>query len=77
MLAGLPKKKLCSRGAHIWVIVMEFVLMDLEETVKKITMKELREEAKKRSIPTSCVTKLKLAEQLPEDVLEELASKKS
>ncbi|MHC1572224.1 MAG: hypothetical protein ACXQTM_05950 [Methanosarcinales archaeon] len=52
-------------------------LTNLEEIVKKITMKELREEAKKRGIPTSCVTKLKLAEQLPEDVLEELASKKS
>jgi len=51
--------------------------MDLKETIKKITMKELREEAKKRGIPTSCVTKLKLAEQLPEDVLEELTSKKS
>lgn len=49
--------------------------MDLEKTVKKIKMKDLREEAKKRGISTHCVTKLELAKQLPEDVLEELASK--
>jgi hypothetical protein len=49
--------------------------MDLEEVVKKIKMKDLREEAKKRNIPTRCVKKIDLAKQLPEDVLEELASK--
>lgn len=49
--------------------------MDFEEMVKKIDAKSLREEAKKRGIPTRCVTKLNLAKALPEDVLEELAKK--
>jgi len=32
--------------------------MEIEELVKKIDAKSLREEAKKRDIPTRCVTKL-------------------
>jgi len=50
--------------------------MALEDLVKKIPMKELKVEAKKRGIPTGCVTKLDIAKQLPKDVLEKLASKK-
>ena len=49
--------------------------MEIEELVKKIDAKSLREEAKKRDIPTRCVTKLNLAKALPEDVVEELAKK--
>ncbi|MCL7412723.1 MAG: hypothetical protein M8353_03780 [ANME-2 cluster archaeon] len=49
--------------------------MDFEEMVKNIDVKALREEAKKRGIPTRCVTKINLAKALPEDVLEELTKK--
>ncbi|MCG7850203.1 MAG: hypothetical protein MIO93_13660 [ANME-2 cluster archaeon] len=49
--------------------------MEIEEMVKKIDAKALREEAKKRDIPTRCVTKLNLAKALPLDVVEELANK--
>jgi hypothetical protein len=50
--------------------------MDVEELVKKIDAKELRAEAKKRGIRTSCVKKTDIARQLPKEVLEKLASKK-
>ena len=50
-------------------------LPETYDLVKKIKMKDLREEAKKRNIPTHCVKKIDLAKQLPKDVLEELASK--
>ena len=46
--------------------------MELEEMVKKIKAKPLREEAKKRGIPTHCVNKLDLAKALPIEVVEEL-----
>lgn len=46
--------------------------MDLEEIVKNISAKALREEAKSRGIKTHCVKKIDLAKQLPEDVLEKL-----
>ncbi|MBW6518297.1 MAG: hypothetical protein K0A89_07325 [ANME-2 cluster archaeon] len=49
--------------------------MDFEEMVKKIDAKVLREEAKKRGIPTRCVTKINLAKALPADVLEKMAQK--
>ncbi len=47
----------------------------LEELVKKIKAKALREEAKKRGIKTACVKKIDIAKQLPREVLEELSSK--
>jgi signal recognition particle receptor subunit beta len=47
--------------------------MELEEMVKKIKAKPLREEAKKRGIPIHCVNKLDLAKALPVEVVEELA----
>ncbi|MDO9516796.1 MAG: hypothetical protein Q7J10_01990 [Methanosarcinaceae archaeon] len=46
--------------------------MDLEEIVKNISAKALREEAKSRGIKTHCVKKIDLAKQLPDDVLEKL-----
>lgn len=49
--------------------------MEFDEMVKKIDAKLLREEAKKRNIPTRCVTKLNLAKALPREVVEELAKK--
>lgn len=48
---------------------------ELEALVKQIKAKDLKEEAKKRGIKTSCVKKLDLAKQLPREVLEELSSK--
>jgi len=48
---------------------------ELEELVKKIKAKALREEAKKRGIKTACVKKIDIAKQLPREVLEELSSK--
>jgi hypothetical protein len=48
------------------------VNMELEEMVKKIKAKPLREEAKKRGIPTHCVNKLDLAKSLPVEIVEEL-----
>lgn len=50
--------------------------MELEEMVKKIDGKKLREEAKKRGLKTSCVKKIDLAKQLPPDVVKKLASGK-
>ncbi len=47
----------------------------LEELVKKIKAKDLREEAKKRGIKTACVKKIDLAKQLPREIVEELSSK--
>ncbi|MBW6469713.1 MAG: hypothetical protein P1P69_03310 [Methanosarcinaceae archaeon] len=46
--------------------------MDLEEIVKNISAKALREEAKSRGIKTQCVKKIDLAKQLPDDVLSRL-----
>ncbi len=48
---------------------------ELEELVKKIKAKDLREEAKKRGIKTACVKKIDIAKQLPRDVVEKLGSK--
>lgn len=48
--------------------------MDIEELTKKTDAKQLRTEAKKRSIKTSCVKKIDVARQLPREVLEKLAS---
>jgi bacterioferritin-associated ferredoxin len=48
---------------------------ELEELVKKIKAKYLREEAKKRGIKTACVKKIDIAKQLPKEVLEELSTK--
>ena len=47
----------------------------LEELVKKIKAKDLREEAKKRGIKTACVKKIDLAKQLPREIVEDLYSK--
>ena len=49
--------------------------MDPEEVAKKVTLKDLRPIAKEYGIKTSCVTKIDIVRQSPEDVLEELASK--
>jgi len=49
---------------------------ELEELVKKIKTKALREEAKKRGIKTACVKKIDIAKQLPREVLEELSTEK-
>ncbi len=46
--------------------------MDIEEIVKNISAKALKEEAKSRGIKTHCVKKIDLAKQLPADVLEKL-----
>lgn len=48
--------------------------MDIEELTKRIDAKQLRTEAKKLGIKTSCVKKIDLARQLPREVLEKLAS---
>lgn len=48
--------------------------MDIEELTQKIDAKQLKEEAKKRGIKTSCVRKIDIAKQLPLEVLEKLAS---
>lgn len=48
---------------------------ELEELVKQIKAKDLKEEAKKRGIKTSCVKKIDIAKQLPKDVLDELYSR--
>ena len=50
--------------------------MEIEEMVKRINAKQLKEEAKKRGIRTSCVRKMDIARQLPEEVLKKLASDK-
>ena len=49
---------------------------ELEELVKQIKTNDLKEEAKKRGIKTSCVKKIDIAKQLPRAVVEELSSKK-
>jgi hypothetical protein len=49
--------------------------MNIEELTKKINMKLLKEEGKKRGIKTSCVKKIDIAKKLPIEVLEDLASK--
>jgi len=54
--------------------VRKIMAEDLEELVKKIKAKALKEEAKKRGIKTSCVKKIDIAKQLPREVLEELSS---
>lgn len=50
--------------------------MELEEMVKKIDMKALKEEAKKLGIKTGCVKKMDIAKQMPPDVIKKLASSK-
>ena len=49
--------------------------MDIEEIAKNMTLKDLRPIAKEHGIRTSCVKKIDIMRQLPEDVLEELAGK--
>ena len=49
---------------------------ELEELVKQIKAKDLKDEAKKRGIKTSCVKKIDIAKQQPREVVEELSSKK-
>ncbi|MFH0904354.1 MAG: hypothetical protein V1854_04105 [Methanobacteriota archaeon] len=49
--------------------------MELEELVKKATLKDLRAEAKKHGIPTACRTKIDIANDLPREALEKLVSK--
>jgi hypothetical protein len=49
--------------------------MELEELVKKVTLKDLRTEAKKHGIPTACRTKIEIAKDLPKEALEKLVSK--
>lgn len=53
----------------------EVIVMDIEEIAKKVTLKDLRPIAKEHGIKTSCVKKIDIVKQLPEDVLEELAKK--
>ena len=50
--------------------------MELEDLVKQIDAKSLKEEAKKRGLKTACVKKIDLAKQLPPEVVEKLASGK-
>lgn len=49
--------------------------MELEEMVKKVTLKDLKAEAKKHGIPVACRTKMDIAKDLPKEVLEKLAGK--
>jgi hypothetical protein len=49
--------------------------MELEELVKKVTLKDLRTEAKKHRISTACRTKIDIAKDLPREALEKLVSK--
>ena len=49
--------------------------MDPEEVAKKMTLKDLRPIAKEHGIKTSCVKKIDIVRQLPEEVLEELVRK--
>lgn len=39
--------------------------MELEELVKKVTLKDLKTEAKKHGIPVGCRTKMDIAKDLP------------
>ncbi len=50
--------------------------MDVEEIAKKVTLSDLRPIAKEHGIKTSCVKKIDIVKQLPEEVLEELAARK-
>lgn len=50
--------------------------MELDEIVKRIDMKVLKEEAKKRGVKTACVKKIDIARQMPLDTLKKLASPK-
>lgn len=49
--------------------------MELEELIKKVTLKDLKAEAKKRGIPIACRTKMDIAKDLPKESLEKLAGK--
>ena len=49
--------------------------MDLEEVANKVTLKDLRPIAKEHGIKTSCVKKIDIVRQLPEEVLEELVAR--
>lgn len=49
--------------------------MDLEEVAKKVTLNDLRPIAKEHGIRTSCVKKIDIMRQLPEEVIEEVARK--
>jgi|GEM_PF-646505 len=49
--------------------------MELEELIKKVTLKDLRTEAKKHGIPTACRTKIDIAKDIPRKALEKLVSK--
>ena len=49
--------------------------MDLLEAAKKVTLTDLRPIVKEHGIRTSCVKKIDIVRQLPEEVLEELARK--
>lgn len=60
----------CLKNKGVMVISME-----IKELVKKIKAKDLKEEAKKRRIKTSCVKEVDIVKQLPKEVLEELSSK--
>lgn len=51
--------------------------MELEEIVKKVKAKDLKEAAKKREIKLGrCPTKMDIAKLLPIEVVEELATNK-
>jgi len=49
--------------------------MDIEEVAKKVTLKDLRPIAKEHGIRTSCVKKIDIVRQLPEEVLGELVAR--
>lgn len=49
--------------------------MELTELVKKVTMKDLKAEAKKHGIPVACRTKMDIAKDLPPGSLEKLVGK--
>jgi hypothetical protein len=49
--------------------------MDIEEVAKKVTLTDLRPIAKEHGIRTSCVKKIDIVRQLPEEVLEELVAR--
>jgi hypothetical protein len=49
--------------------------MELEELIKKITLKDLKAEAKKHGIPAACRTKMDIAKDMPREALEKLVSK--
>ncbi len=70
----ITSKKI-SRIFHI--IINGCIVMDVEEMAKKATMKELKEIAKKHDIKLGrCPTKLKIAQLIPQEELEDLVSKK-